>query len=79
MQQWKKVEDGAMNGGFCMKCSKPICARCNKRMQTYGCEPYTAMLERKLDMTVKLNQLLKDAGMVPATPRPIFTGLILKE
>lgn len=76
MQQWRKIEDGSMNGGFCMKCNKPVCPHCNKRMQTYGCEPYLKKLEKTVDMTIKLGQILKDAGMEPATPRPIFTGLI---
>jgi hypothetical protein len=76
MQQWRKVEEGKMTGGFCMKCSKPVCGRCNAKMQTEGCIPFIAKLEKHFDMTVKLQQFIKEAGMEPATSRPIFTGLI---
>jgi hypothetical protein len=79
MQQWRKVEEGKMNGGFCMKCSKPVCGRCNKKMQTHGCTPFLAELERVTDARVKLAQFMKDAGLEPVAPRPIFTGLILQE
>jgi hypothetical protein len=76
MQQWKRVENGAMTGGFCTKCNAPICGPCNKRMQVAGCEPFLQKLEKHIDMTVKLQQYLRDAGLEPASPRPLFTGLI---
>lgn len=73
LQEWKRVEDGKMNGGYCMKCSAPVCGECNLAMQTEGCVPFIARLERDLDMTVKLKQYMKLAGLEPP---PIFTGLI---
>lgn len=76
MQQWRKVENGKMTGGFCMRCSKPICGHCNAKLATEGCIPFIQKLEKHFDMTVKLQQFLKEAGMEPATPKPIFTGLI---
>ena len=77
MQQWRKVENGKMTGGFCMRCSAPICGPCNRTMQTQGCIPFMAKLEKEFDMVTKYDQFLKDAGMVPVQPsRPIFTGLL---
>ena len=74
MQQWRKVEEGKMTGGFCMRCNAPICGPCNKAMQHQGCVPFIAKLEKEFDMTVKLDQFLRDAGLEPK--RPMFTGLI---
>jgi hypothetical protein len=76
MQTWRKVEDGKMNGGFCMRCSAPVCGPCNARMAAEGCVPYIARLEKVFDMTVKLAQFRRDAGLEPVPKRPLFTGLI---
>lgn len=76
MQEWKKVENGKMTGGFCMKCSKPVCGFCNKEMQTRGCVPFMQKLDQYFDATVKFDRFLKDAGLEPASARPIFTGLL---
>jgi hypothetical protein len=75
MQAWRKIEQGSMNGGFCMKCNAPVCAHCNKRMQALGCEPFAKQVEREFEMAPKIRQFLVDAGMVPAKPQqPIITG-----
>jgi hypothetical protein len=75
LQEWKRVEDGKMNGGFCMKCNEPMCGPCNHTMQTEGCHPLPrARLDREFDATVKLKQYMKLAGL--DEPPPIFTGLI---
>ena len=75
MRQWKKVENGGMAGGFCMRCNAPVCGPCNTKMVTEGCMPFIEKLERSLDMTVKLRAYIKAAGLEePAAPRAIFTG-----
>lgn len=75
MRQWSQTENGKMSGGFCGKCSAPVCPHCQARMAKYGCEPFLKKLEQELDMTVKLQQFIKDAGLEPARPhQPIFTG-----
>jgi len=79
MQQWRQVENGKMNGGFCVKCNAPVCGHCNKAMQTTGCTPFVAQLEKQLDMVVKLRQFIRDAGLEPVAPRPMFTGIITQE
>ena len=79
MQEWARVEDGKMGGGYCSKCQKPVCGLCNKQMAIEGCTPFLAKLEREVDMTYKLQQILKDAGMLPEPPRPLFTGIITGE
>jgi hypothetical protein len=74
MQQWKKVENGKMTGGFCQRCNAPICGPCNAKLAAEGCVPFIAKLERQFDMTTKLSQFLRDAGQAPK--RQIFTGII---
>lgn len=71
MQEWKKVENGKMTGGFCMKCNRPTC----DKPSCHVCSPFIQKLEKEFDMTVKLKQFMKDAGLEPANQRPIFTGL----
>jgi hypothetical protein len=63
MQQWRKVENGKMTGGFCVRCNAPICGQCNKRMATHGCEPFIAKIDREFDSIVKLAQFRKLAGL----------------
>lgn len=79
MQEWRKAENGKMTGGFCMRCSAPICGPCNKRMAYEGCIPFMAKIDREMDATVKYQQFLKDAGLAPVPARPVFTGLVLSE
>ena len=76
MQEWRKIAHGKMAGGYCMRCNKPVCDQCNKKMISEGCIPFIAKLEKEFDMTVKLSQFLKDAGMEPAAPHRPFTGLV---
>jgi len=76
MQQWRKVEQGSMNGGFCMRCNAPICQHCNKEMQVTGCAPFMQKIDAEFDANTKFAQFLKDAGLVPVPSRPLFTGLI---
>jgi hypothetical protein len=76
MRQWRKIEAGKMNGGFCQKCNAPLCASCTPKLLSEGCLPYIARLERDFDMTVKLRQFQKLAGLAPEPARGFFTGLI---
>jgi Zn ribbon nucleic-acid-binding protein len=76
MQEWRRVEDGSMNGGYCIKCSKPICKACNKLLAIEGCIPFMSKIDKEFDAIVKFSQFLKDAGLEPASARPLFTGLI---
>lgn len=57
MQQWKD------DGGFCGRCMAPICGPCADRMLTYGCEPAIKKIEQAFDMTIKLSQFRKLAGL----------------
>ena len=76
MSQWGKVIAGKMQDGFCNKCNAPICTNCTPALATVGCLPYIAKLERDFDMTVKLRQFQKLAGLSPEPARGFFTGLI---
>lgn len=76
MRQWETTKQGKMAGGFCMKCSKPICPHCQKKMQTEGCIPFMKKIEKEHDMLTKYSQFVRDAGLEPAAPsRSIITGL----
>jgi hypothetical protein len=57
MQKWKD------DGGFCGRCMAPICGPCADRMLTYGCEPARKAIEAAFDMTIKLAQFRKLAGL----------------
>lgn len=57
MQQWKD------DGGFCGRCMAPICGPCADRMLTHGCEPAIKKIEAAFDMTIKLAQFRKLAGL----------------
>lgn len=76
MREWQKVSHGTMNGGFCQQCNAPICPHCTSKFATEGCIPFIEQLEKAYDMTVKLKQYLKIAGLEPASPQPIFTGIL---
>ena len=69
MQQWRKVEEGKMTGGFCMKCSAPICGGCNKRLLAEGCIPFIKRIDQYHDATVKMAQFRKLAGLESPGPR----------
>lgn len=76
MQQWRGVDaQGRMNGGFCNKCSSPICPTCTPKFHKEGCIPFIAKLERDYDMTVKLAQFRKLAGLEPEPTTRLFTGI----
>ena len=70
MQQWKK----AQSSYFCTRCFKPTCGQ--PACESKGCVPFAAKLEREFDMTMKLHQFMKDAGLTPEPARPLFTGII---
>ena len=76
MAQWRKISNGKMMGGFCHKCTAPICPNCTAKFAFEGCIPYIQQLERAHDMTVKLKQHLKIAGLEPEPQRGFFTGII---
>ena len=58
MQRWKE------DGGWCSRCSAPICPYCADRMVYYGCEPFVKQMEAYSDMMVKLTEFRKSAGLV---------------
>lgn len=68
MQEWRKVENGAMNGGFCMRCNAPICGPCQTLALTKGCTPFIEFVERETDARIKLSQFMKLAGLEPPEP-----------
>jgi hypothetical protein len=76
MRQWRLVGgDGRMGGGFCTKCNAPVCPNCAAKMPTEGCIPFIAKLEKDFDMTVKLKQFMKIAGLEPEPQQlPIHLG-----
>lgn len=74
MQKW------AEDGGWCGRCNAPICGPCADRMLTHGCEPFLKKIEAAFDMTVKLAQFRKLAGLdaPPADYEPkILVGIPL--
>jgi hypothetical protein len=81
MQQWNQIDakTGKLAGGFCMRCNAPICEQCAPKMATEGCIPFIRKIEQQVDMVTKLDKYLKDAGLEPVAPRPLFTGVILEE
>ena len=62
MQQWKH------DGGWCSRCSAPVCLYCADRMLTHGCEPFVKHLEQYVDMTVKLSSFRARAGLDSPAP-----------
>ena len=75
MRQWSQVVQGRQEGGFCGKCNAPICPSCHKNFGIEGCVPFIQKLEKDFDMTVKLKQHLKIAGLEPRPPQlPVFVG-----
>ena len=50
-QDWRKerAQGGGLTGGWCRKCSAPVCGPCLNRMLVFGCEPYL----KKIDQAVK--------------------------
>lgn len=77
MSQWRKVNaQGKMAGGFCNHCNAPICPACTPKFYKEGCTPFIAKLERDFDMTVKLAQFRKFAGLEPEPTTRIFTGIL---
>jgi hypothetical protein len=57
MQKWKD------DGGFCGRCMKPICGPCADRMLSGGCVPAIREIEKTFDMTMKLQQFRRLAGL----------------
>ena len=51
MQQWKH------RGGFCFKCSAPICEHCAKELQTKGCVPFLKKIEAFAEQVMRFDQL----------------------
>lgn len=62
MQKWKD------DGGWCGRCNAPICATCADRMDTHGCEPFIAQIEKALKITPRLEQFRKEAGLEKREP-----------
>ncbi len=52
-QAWRKdrAQGGGLTGGWCRKCSAPVCGTCLDRMLVFGCEPFL----RKIDQAVEAN------------------------
>lgn len=66
MQGWKE------DGGWCGKCSAPICGPCADRMVTHGCEPFMQQLEAGFDHAVRLAAFRKLAGLDTAPPQALI-------
>lgn len=46
------------DGGWCGKCSKPICNTCADRMLTKGCEPFEALIAKAVEASYRRARLL---------------------
>jgi hypothetical protein len=70
MREWVKV------GGWCSKCSSPLCQNpeCVQETALMGCVPFLQKLERQVNAAVKFDQHLKMAGL---EPQPIPQSIIL--
>jgi hypothetical protein len=76
MQEWKRIEDGKMAGGWCSRCMAPICGPCATKALTHGCTPFVELLEKSLAMDSKLAAYRKLAGLEPPEPpRALITGV----
>lgn len=67
MQHWKD------DGGWCGRCGAPVCGPCADRMDTHGCEPFIAQIERAMKMQPRLHEFRKLAGLEqPEPPRELI-------
>jgi hypothetical protein len=57
LQKWKD------DGGWCARCSKPVCGTCSDRMLTRGCEPFTKWVDEQSALAYRKSQLRKIAGL----------------
>ena len=63
LQAWRKErEEGG--GGYCRKCSAPVCGLCLERMLTHGCEPYIKFIERQVEENYRREQNRKVLGII---------------
>lgn len=71
MREWKN------EGGWCGKCESPLCSNkvCMEETARLGCVPFLKQIEEYAENSVKLEQLIRTAGLeTPVPPQPIFTG-----
>lgn len=74
MQAWKD------DGGYCSKCSAPICGPCATRAMTFGCEPFIKKIEQYAGSVMRFERFQKFAGLDALVPHnPTDTGAIIKE
>jgi hypothetical protein len=50
MQEWKE------EGAWCHKCFAPICSKCGKRAETFGCEPFLKKIERQAELMMRFQK-----------------------
>ena len=58
LQDWKK-ERAEGGGGWCRKCSAPVCGPCLTTMQQVGCIPFKSLVDRALELNYRRQQNLK--------------------
>lgn len=71
MREWQQA------GGWCGKCESPLCnnPKCMEMTAKIGCVPYVQQMDQFVEQSVKLEQLIRTAGLeTPVPPQPIFTG-----
>lgn len=69
MQEWKK------RGAWCGKCMKPLCLKCGKRTQVFGCETFAQKFELFNEEQSRLAAVLKEMGPDEPVPQTlIITG-----
>ena len=66
MQAWK------LEGAWCGKCMKPICAKCGARAAISGCEPFLKTIEQYAERQMRFAKIAGPTEPVPQ--QSILTG-----
>jgi hypothetical protein len=66
MQEWKKC------GAWCAQEMRPLCIKCGKRAQLFGCEPIMRKIEQVFEAQMRFERLSKDAGPDEPVPQQII-------
>lgn len=72
MQEWKT------NGAWCQQEMKPLCLKCGKRSQVFGCEPIMRKIEQVAEMQMRF-QKLGDLKAMPDALQPFLLRQPSKE
>ena len=55
LQTWRKEREQG-GGGYCRKCSEPVCGPCLTLMVKHGCQPFMKAVERAVEDNYRIQQ-----------------------